>query len=128
MKQQTNCGLGRVSQVLSHCSKGLKQKTGYSSVTAQADRSFIEHTEDSTLLKLGSRLALNVRPCFLLTFPFPVSFSWFCPVQNADGGMLKASPAGGVPGHIKIGLSHIHLGGHGLRVLIDNRLYCMSFL
>ena len=128
-----SCWFISLPRFLSHCCKDPKQQTSYSSVTAQADRSSIKQTADSTLPRRGSKLTLKEWWWSLLgsLFILPVSFSWFCLLQKANGCVLKANQGSGeCLGTCKIRLLHIHQCGCGLRLLIDscklhnNRLYC----
>ena len=70
----------RISQLLAHGSKYLKQRTTYSPVIAQGDRTFIKQTVDGTLLRHESRLTSEEWPRSLLDSLFmpPISSSWFC--------------------------------------------------
>ena len=74
----------RISQLLAHGSKYLKQRTTYSSVIAQGDRTFIKQTVDSTLQRCRGKPTLKGRPWSLSAYLFilPIASSWFCPVQN----------------------------------------------
>ena len=89
---------------LSSCLVVARFKTiDWLQLTYSSRRSFIKQKVDSTHLKFGSGLTRKELPWSVLAslFILPVSSSWFCSVQNANGHTLKASQGRGMSGHMQ---------------------------